>query len=89
MGTQPVPERASRRAGVDPLDLDVDTFKKRTAAKTNKKAEDLPRKLFRAGYFSADDRARFNRLRMLAFGVSSIACPALLILIGANPVVDR
>ncbi len=87
MGTGPVSERASKRAGIDPLDLDVDTFKKQAAARSNKKkAEDLPRKLFRAGYFSADDRARFQRTRIISFVAAILICPSLMFLVGASPV---
>jgi len=83
MGTGPVVER-KKRNGVDPLDLDVDTFKKQTAAKNKKKAEDLPRKLFRAGYFSAADRERFNRSRFAYMGIASIAIPSGLAYVGAS-----
>jgi len=86
MGTGPMTERAPRRnGGVDPLSIDVDTFKKQTAKLNQKKAEDLPRKLFRAGYFSADDRARFTRFRMIAFGICVISAPIGLITLGAPP----
>ncbi len=84
MGTSPVAERTVRRHGIDPLDLDVDTFKKQSSAKANKKAEDLPRKLFRAGYFSAEDRARFQRRRMITFGIAVVVCPTALIAMGAT-----
>lgn len=84
MGTSPVLERTKKRHGVDPLDLDVDTFKKQTAKKNNKKAEDLPRKLFRAGYFAAADRERFNRNRFISLGIISIAIPGGLAYVGAS-----
>ncbi len=84
MGTGPVQERSKNRHGIDPLDLDVDTFKKQVSAKNQKKAEDLPRKLFRAGIFSAAERDRFNRKRIISFVVCSAAIPFGLSFVGAS-----
>ncbi|MFN8391715.1 MAG: type II secretion system F family protein [Bdellovibrionota bacterium] len=86
MGTGPVPEKPGRKFDVDPLDLDVDTFKKQSKRKEVKsKAEDVPRKLFRAGFFSSEDRAWFGKFRLISFVSASSVFPISLYFVGVQP----
>ncbi len=88
MGTSPVPERTGRKnaQGIDPLDLDVDTFKKHSAKTGRKsKVEDLPRKLFKAGLYSAEERRKFTRFRIISAVVSTISLPTGMLMVSGNP----
>lgn len=86
MGTgTPVERQPQRRHGIDPLELDVDTFHKQMRKDMKSKAEDLPRKLFRAGFYSDDDRNRFNRIRAVSFVVGIAICPYGMWSLTANP----
>ena len=51
---------------VDEDEFDINTIKERTGhAKLRKGKEDLSMKLFRAGFYTADDRRTFNRARVI------------------------
>lgn len=78
--------RRIREDGVDPLELDVETLKKITSRKELKtKSEDLDSKLFRAGYFSADDRAGFNRFKLMVLLGAMVVCPLAMVAMGGTP----
>jgi Flp pilus assembly protein TadB len=86
MGTGPVSERPGRKFDVDPLELDVEALKKQTKRKELKsKAEDVPRKLFRAGYFSSEDRGWFSKFRLISFVGASATFPIGLFIVGVAP----
>lgn len=58
-------------------DVDIDTIKRQAGvAKAKAKQEDLGTKLFRAGFFTADDKRRFLIIRMVSLGVAGILVPA-------------
>ena len=78
-------ERATRKHGFDPLDLDVDTFKKQSRSQVKSKAEDVNRKLFRAGFFSAEDKAKFSKIRAVSFVAGCAACPSGMWYLTGNP----
>ncbi|MBP9838158.1 MAG: type II secretion system F family protein [Proteobacteria bacterium] len=71
-------------SGLDPLDLDVETFRANSVKKSG--AEDLQRKLFRAGYFSQDEKNAFTRYRITCFVICVILIPLILFVIKAQPV---
>lgn len=67
------------------VELDIDDVKKATGSSTSKKkTEDLSAKLFKAGYYTPDDRRRFVRMQIVAPIVSTIACTFVMIWLG-NP----
>jgi len=81
-------ERQVRRSasGIDPLELDVETLKRTTKQKRSVGGkEELSKKLFRAGYFSSDDRAKFTRFRIISFAIASITLPATLLYFTGKP----
>ena len=68
-------------------DLAVEEIKKRTGSAKGKKGsqqEDIATKLFRAGFFSSEDRRRFRRIQIIAPLVSTPAFAGMMIFIG-NP----
>ncbi len=82
-------ERNVRKAagGIDPLDLDVETFKKTTQKSASRAgSEDVSRKLFRAGFYAGSDRRWFNRFRLISFVIASTTLPALMYWMTAKPV---
>ncbi len=86
MGTGPVPDKPGRKFDVDPLDLDVETLKKQSKRKELKsRSEDVPRKLFRAGFFSSEDRAWFSKFRLISFIAASTVFPVSLFIVGVAP----
>ncbi|MCB0322875.1 MAG: type II secretion system F family protein [Bdellovibrionales bacterium] len=71
--------RLSRTDGQDPYELSVEEIKKRTGNSNLKsKTEDVSTKLFKAGFFTAADRQRFLRFRIVSFAVSVVALPVVL-----------
>jgi Flp pilus assembly protein TadB len=57
-------------------DLNLEEIKKRSRKKKKKKgAEDLSTKLFNAGYFSAADRRKFLRFRIISFAICLLVFP--------------
>lgn len=63
------------------VDDAVAAFKKKSKAnrkKSNKGSEDLSVKLFKAGYFTADDRAWFLRFRIISFSVCILLMPTVM-----------
>ena len=80
------PERQGRKLETDPYDLDVETLKRQTKRKEQKsKAEDVPRKLFRAGYFSNEDRSWFQKFRLISFVSASTVFPISLYSLAVAP----
>lgn len=67
------------------IEVDIEEVKKQTgASKGKKKSEDISIKLFKAGYFTADDRRRFLRMQIIAPIVSTSACTGVMVYLG-NP----
>ncbi len=67
---------ASRPGRVDPYELDIDAIRKQTAGAGGKaKEDDIGAKLFRAGFFTADDRRWFLRFRVIALLLCGIVIP--------------
>jgi Flp pilus assembly protein TadB len=62
-GSAPQPNSRLARAEVDPYSLDADEMLRRNK-KGKKGEESIDRKLFRAGYYTAKDKASFNRFRI-------------------------
>lgn len=81
-------DRQVRKAagGIDPLDLDVDTLKKTTQGHSKNAQQDVGKKLFRAGFFTAADRRWFNRFRFISFAISATIFPALMYWMTGKPV---
>lgn len=77
--------RASR-GDTDPFDVRVEDLRKRNSKSSSKKRnEDVSTKLFKAGYFTADDRRWFYRLRIGAFVACLILCPIGIFYATGNP----
>ncbi len=71
----------------DPNDIDYDIIKKQTVRKNKPTAaEDLQKKLFRAGLYSKEDKAWFTRFRIISFIVAVVGTPICLFLIASSPV---
>jgi Flp pilus assembly protein TadB len=71
--------RLSRSGGQDPMDLTIEEIKKRSGTTNVKsKTEEISSKLFKAGFFTAADRDRFLRARIISFAVCLIAFPVVL-----------
>jgi Flp pilus assembly protein TadB len=70
----------------DPMDLDVDTIKKQALqGQYESKQDDISTKLFKAGFFTANDRRKFLRFRILALIGSVVFCPTLMYGITQKP----
>ena len=66
-------------------DMDIDEIKENTKKEfTGKSADDLATRLFRAGYFSKDDRKKFFRFQVATPIVTTPVCAIVMMLIG-NP----
>ena len=80
-------ERALKRGDVNPLDIDAEQFRKaKNTKKGGKKKTDqsIAKKLFRAGFYTADDRVRFVQIRIALFVVFMLICPIGLWLLTAK-----
>ncbi len=64
------------RAEEDPYELDVDEIKRRTQKNSKKKNEDsVESKLFRAGFYTSQDKQRFNKFRIISFAAAILLFP--------------
>ena len=80
-------ERALKRGDVNPLDIDAEQFRKAKQTKSKKgkqKDESIAKKLFRAGFYTAEDRVRFVQIRIALFAVFMLVCPIGLWLLTAK-----
>lgn len=75
--TDQAPDRI-KKGEIDPFDLDAETLRKRASKGTNKKNQDIAQKLFRAGMYSADDRAWFTRVQIISALVVAPLAPAIM-----------
>ena len=76
--------RRGREGKPDPMDIDVDQIRKRSSGNKGRN-QDISAKLFRAGFFTADDRRRFLRFRIIGFVVAIIGCPIGMLKMTGNP----
>ncbi len=69
--------RSKRQAAA--MNIDADAFRKSRVSKKKRKAQEdtLPRKLFRAGYFSPDARQQFLKFQVITIIVLAIIIPTL------------
>jgi Flp pilus assembly protein TadB len=75
-------DSAPGRAGAQQaFDLDGEDFKKRQMSGKNKKGDDISTKLFKAGFFTAEDRRKFLRMRIISFVVFLILVPLAFFLV--------
>jgi len=67
---------SSASAGVDERSQSLEQIKKQSKKKKkSKKGEDLSSKLFKAGFFTAGDRRKFLRYRIISFAICLVALP--------------
>ncbi len=57
------------------FDLDGEDFRKRQMSGKNKKGDDISTKLFKAGFFTAEDRRKFLRMRIISFVIFLFLIP--------------
>lgn len=70
------------------INAGVSEFKKKSKAnrkKSSKTAEDLSSKLFKAGFFTAGDRAWFLRFRIISFGTCLVVLPTVMFIASHKP----
>lgn len=79
--------RAVGRTGrPDPMDLDIESLKKQLGRSRQKnKQEDLGTQLFRAGFFTAEDRRWFLRFRIICLAVCATLVPIGIGLVAGQP----
>lgn len=83
MGTSVGNLRASDFGGDE---VGINEIKEYSSAKVQvvKKKEDLSQKLFRAGYYSPEDKKRFHRSQIIAFVVFGIILPLVVFMVTSN-----
>lgn len=88
-GTQAQSQSQARRgpnADAEAIDVDAEQFRKsRKSRKAKAKDESIERKLFRAGFYSAEDRVRFLKIRIAVFSVAVTICPLAIYFLVKNP----
>jgi len=86
-GAPDAPQRAGGRSGrPDPADIDIDAIKRQAGQiPARGKEDEITTKLFRAGFFTLDDRQRFMRTRIGCMAGGVLISPIALFLITHKP----